>query len=271
MNFTADFEMKSLAELEPERELLLRQKRNFENDREAREVELRRVQNSRQQARSAVESLIERIVATLLPDLSSQTLMNLARIFPNEPNLFAARENESPERLSFAQKIARFWRRLVVNSQNPSAPLELEQRRILLRGLLWSLSDVPPQSRSYRDFFRPLLQKKQEFSVQENSVDASETRANQVNERLNEVSARLSACEKAITRKKTRYGEDDSFRQQSTFDSSSSLPAIFADSTNFDSMSSDSTSAASTSDDFSFGGGGDAGGGGAGGSWENYS
>ncbi|MEP6925283.1 MAG: hypothetical protein ABI954_12525, partial [Pyrinomonadaceae bacterium] len=264
MNFTADFEMKSLAELEPERELLLRQKRNLETDRETRENELRQAQNSRQSARGAVQQLIEQIVSNLLPDLSSQTLAQLERIFPNEPNLYAAEEMKLPEQLSFAQKIRRFWRRLVVNSETSTAS-PLEQRRVLLRGLLWRLSDVPAQSRSYRDLIQPMLQKKQEFSVQENAVNASEARANQVKERLKEVSARLSACEKAIARKKARYGEDDSFHDRSPVNSSSSSPIIFSDSTNFDSSSSDSTSAASSSDDFSFGGGGDAGGGGAGG------
>jgi DNA repair exonuclease SbcCD ATPase subunit len=270
MNFPIDPETMSLAELEAEYQSLVREKGNLAINLQARENELQQAQNSRHQMRETVQHLIEKIVNVLLPDLSPQTLTQLRRIFPNEPNLFARPENELPEQLSFAQRITQFWRRFILNSENPPEPLE--QRRVLLRGLLWRLSDVPAQSRSYRDPFHPLMQKKQELSLQEKAVNTTEAQANRIQERLNAVSASLSACKKILERRKNvRFRDEDSLHHQSPFDTSFSSPIILSDFTNFDSSSRDSTSSASSDNDFSFGGGGDAAGGGVGGSWENYS
>ncbi|HLL99594.1 MAG TPA: hypothetical protein VK400_00950 [Pyrinomonadaceae bacterium] len=289
MNFEFDFKNLSPAEVDARCRQIAAQKNALEDDLHRQESDLQQMRANCKQHRQQAQMFLERLILMLMPDLSEPIKLRLAQIFPHHAEII--RDSQPVSRKGFWRDISTFFSDLLGSAPNP-----LEERRVLLRNILWQLSEIPPNAREFTELIRAFLQAKGNYFALDETVNQREAQANRIVEQLNELSRRLQRCHEWIHGRPDEDERDDDSRiyNRTSNDSSSSQtniivgsPAPSSDSSRFDSSGSGDTAKASfeatgdsaaqsmsSSSDASFsgfGGGGDFDGGGAGGSWENYS
>lgn len=297
MNFEFDFNNLPLAEIKARCRRAAERKDALENELRGRESDLRQVQARATQLRQQTQTLLERLIEALLPDLSATVKFRLAQIFPRQPELFRDSPPPQPE-TGFWQNVSTFFLDLF-----GAAPNRLEETRVLLRSVLWQLDEIPPNAGQLAELFRAFLEAKSNYFAHDRMVNEQEAQTNQIVGQLNELSRLLRRCRERID---GRREEEDETRLRNDEDSRIYNPAFdnrpasdtniiaastsLTDSSRIDSPPGDTAakagfeasgesaaggdeSADSPSDTAfdGFGGGGDFAGGGAGGSWENYS
>lgn len=291
----------SLEQLETERGRLREEIKKLDTAVSAHEQNWQKYKDTPQYIRRDVDGVIEQLVAALLPDLSARSLEWMKTFFPNQPNLY----NVAPQ--ISAKPNASLWgaikRAFGGGGASDSSNAQLEKQRVILRGLLWNLTSVPPQSGNLSELFRTLLQKKPQLAEAEKSINEYQAKANeailrrkpligQFDEYENEIARRRGKVRRRRNNKSSRiHDSDDDIYYYSSLseyergfyyadtddssDDSGSGQAASQDYSNYadasNNYSDSSSSDAARSENFSYGGGGDYDGGGAGGSWENYS
>jgi hypothetical protein len=246
MNQKLDFKNLSPLEIETLCRQIAEQKNALEAESRRQENILQQTRAHNSNLRGQTQTLLEQMIAALMPDTNEPTKNRLRQIFPQNPELL--------QDLSSSSQNKGFWSS--ISSFFSGAPDPLEQKRVLLRGILWQLNQPPPNAGELTGLFRAFLDAKNNYFQQDQLLNRQESAANQNIQRINELKAQLKRCQDWIRGRKGNDYYGGSIHDSFDYDETSSYSNSYDSDRQTENQSSDYT---------------DFGGGGTGGSWENYS